>query len=970
MLYYEKYHIIIDIHKRDKQMKITRKIITILVVPFILTLLTSFSILLYSFTSDIQKDEKKHNLDSVLRAINYISTEKTKYSDITNNIADFNEDFIHALTKDDDIMLKQVLLNVKLSFIGFYDNKGEYIGGKYLDFDKFSLSEFKNEDLFKIEKNIKEKGEGYSDIVQINGSTYILNSVKFNNEHGTSGIMFTGRKFDNDMVTIIDSLVGGKIETILLKNLNNDIKEKLISAENGYFVSAIKPESDHISYLMPTDNTGDDTVVIKITIPGDYYTKTTYRYHTVAIIFIILFILLICAQILFILKYINKPIKALNNKIKRIDRNNVNIGRINISEGNEISTLAHTIDELLNEVEAGRAQNKAIQAELMQDISKRVSIEERLRLILNSAAEGIFGVDLDNNFTFCNISCLCLLGYDSTEELRGMNISKIFKSCISLTNKDKCLSACTDTFKRKDGTEFIAEYYSYPQIVNGETVGLVITFFDITHRRKMEDMLRESERSKAVLLKNLIGMAYRCKNDEDWTMMFVSEGCYELTGYKAERLLNNNDISYNELILKEYREYLRIKWDELLKNRGVLKEEYQITTASGEKKWVLEQGRGVYNEKGEVIALEGLIVDISAQKKRESEIQYLSYHDNLTGVYNRIYFEEAKNRLIREDKHPISVIVGDIDGLKFINDAFGHTAGDELIAKTASILENCCREDDVIARVGGDEFNILLPNTTGDESYVIMKRMQAAISDFSKTNDKAFSFTVSLGYSTKESSDDEFNDIIKAADDYMYKRKLLEHQSSHSHIIASIKETMTARSIETDKHSERMAEMSRMIAKALNLSEKEMDELELLSALHDIGKVGINDTILKKKGPLTKEEWIEMKKHPVIGYRIAMSTSELKSIAAYILSHHERWDGTGYPEGLKGEEIPLISRILSVIDAYDAMTNNRVYRDAITKEEALTEIGKNAGIQFDPYIVEVFIKWMRTNEKNENGEEL
>jgi HD-GYP domain-containing protein (c-di-GMP phosphodiesterase class II) len=192
----------------------------------------------------------------------------------------------------------------------------------------------------------------------------------------------------------------------------------------------------------------------------------------------------------------------------------------------------------------------------------------------------------------------------------------------------------------------------------------------------------------------------------------------------------------------------------------------------------------------------------------------------------------------------------------------------------------------------------------------------------------------------------------------MYKRKLLERKSSHSAIISSIKSTVYARSQETEEHAERMQRLSRLVGLRLGLSEVELDELSLLAALHDIGKVGIDDNILKKPGQLTAEEWIEMKKHPEIGYRIAMASPELMSIANYILCHHERWDGKGYPQGLKGKQIPLFSRIISIIDAYDAMTEDRPYRSALTHDEALEEIKINAGTQFDPEAARIFIEVM------------
>lgn len=260
-------------------------------------------------------------------------------------------------------------------------------------------------------------------------------------------------------------------------------------------------------------------------------------------------------------------------------------------------------------------------------------------------------------------------------------------------------------------------------------------------------------------------------------------------------------------------------------------------------------------------------------------------------------------------------MVGDINGLKFVNQAFGEDEGDKILVQTAAILKSNLREHDILGRIGGDEFCILMPKTV-----------------------------------------ENIDDVIKQSEDIMNRHKLLQRKSSQSALVESIKVTMLERSRETEEHGERMVALASRIAMELGLSEMELYELELFATLHDLGKVGIDDRILTKPGRLTPEEWKEMEKHPEIGYRIAVSSPELAPIAELILSHHERWDGTGYPRELKGENIPLLSRILMLADAYDAMTEDRVYRKAMTREDAIAEIRRNSGAQFDPVIVESFMQ--------------
>lgn len=358
-------------------------------------------------------------------------------------------------------------------------------------------------------------------------------------------------------------------------------------------------------------------------------------------------------------------------------------------------------------------------------------------------------------------------------------------------------------------------------------------------------------------------------------------------------------------------------------------------------------------EDGEILGVVMVFRDVSTEKEQNDRIRFLSYHDPLTKLYNRRYVEETMQTLDTPDNLPIAVVMGDVNGLKITNDVFGHTAGDTLLINMAGSLQRHCRKQDIIARWGGDEVLIFMPRTTLAEAEAIVEQIKQ---DSIHIDNKGLHMSISFGCAMKEKPDDNIQKIMREAEEYMYHQKLLDGKSYRNAIINTLLATLYEKSNETEEHSKRMERHCHLIGRKLQLSSKEMDELSLLAILHDIGKVSVNPNILQKAGPLTSAEWIEMKRHTEIGYRIAQTTPELAAVADFILAHHERWDGKGYPRKLKGDAIPLPCRILAVTDAFDAMTNDRVYRNAIDTEAAIAEIKQNAGTQFDPAIVNLFVE--------------
>jgi diguanylate cyclase (GGDEF)-like protein/PAS domain S-box-containing protein len=342
------------------------------------------------------------------------------------------------------------------------------------------------------------------------------------------------------------------------------------------------------------------------------------------------------------------------------------------------------------------------------------------------------------------------------------------------------------------------------------------------------------------------------------------------------------------------------------------------------------------------------------------KIKRLTQHDSLTGLYNRQFFEEKMLSVDIKRQLPISIIVADINGLKVINDSYGHNKGDFLIKKTAEIINNQIRKTDILARYGGGEFAVLLPHTDQKAAEKIVNRIKNRTKKYSNNQ---LTISVSFGTATKNSVDQDINKILKLADDKMYQNKLSESKSVKNKIVKSLISTLEVKSNETKEHTLRMTKLSVSFGDYLGLSNSELNRLSLLSTLHDIGKITIDNKILKKADKLTESEWKMIKKHPKAGYNIAKSSEEFELVAEEIYSHHEKWDGSGYPRGLKEKEIPFLARIISLVDAYDVMTSDRPYKKSISRKKALAEIENCAGSQFDPNLAAKFISFVKKEVK-------
>ena len=349
-----------------------------------------------------------------------------------------------------------------------------------------------------------------------------------------------------------------------------------------------------------------------------------------------------------------------------------------------------------------------------------------------------------------------------------------------------------------------------------------------------------------------------------------------------------------------------------------------------------------------------MIRDMSERTRLENELRRMAERDPLTGLFNRRIFENELNSANNEYQHSLTLTLIDIDGLKLVNDTLGHQAGDSMLVAIAELLDEVFSETGLLARVGGDEFGILIKNRPAEIIEQLLLRLGSRLKKLRKQNREKYPLTLSWGYAHREQLPANTALLFQEADNNMYQNKLLKDGSARNNLVKALKLALEAKDYITEGHADRMEALAIEMGSKLGMTQSALDRLRLLTKFHDIGKVGIPDSILKKEGPLTDEEWKIMRTHTNIGERIARESAELEAIAPLILRHHERWDGHGYPLGIAQDDIPLECRILSIVDTYDAMTNDRPYRRALPPETAIQEISDKRGSQFDPKLVEVF----------------
>ena len=568
--------------------------------------------------------------------------------------------------------------------------------------------------------------------------------------------------------------------------------------------------------------------------------------------------------------------------------------------------------------------------------------------------------DIDKKIIFINKACEKSYNL-KLEEVKGKTYEEIFpKKVASVYSKrvKECLDKLQLYSYDETTVDIVEECYVFPitdDDGNTNAMGGIIVNVEEEKRREIELQNQKS------ILRTIIDSLPEAIFYKDKDSRYI--GCNKNFNDYYKQFGVDNVIGKNDLEVYPDKEIAEnfIKVDKEIMESKEAKYIQGITLDENGNRIIEESFKApVINKKGEVLGIVGLARNITSQKKLEDRLRYLSYNDALTGIYNRTYFEEKIRELNNEEHLPLGIIMGDVNGLKLVNDSLGHLEGDRLLKSISSVLNKACSDKGFVFRWGGDEFMILLPNC--DESGC-ERSVEKIRSECKKYKHNYIELSIALGEVVKHSVEENIDKCIKEVEERVYRQKLLEHNSVRSSMMNSLKKSLEAKNMETKEHTERVESYALEIGKRYGFKSSQMDELMIIARLHDIGKIAIEEDILLKPGPLTTNEFEIMKTHAEKGFRIINASNEIINVAKCVLTHHEKWDGSGYPLGIAGEEIPLMARIITIADSYDVMTHDRVYRKAMSKEDAIKELRRCAGTQFDPGLVELFLKCLSNNEE-------
>lgn len=589
---------------------------------------------------------------------------------------------------------------------------------------------------------------------------------------------------------------------------------------------------------------------------------------------------------------------------------------------------------------------------------------ERLTQISSQSRTVIWEVDKNGMYTYINPMSKNVFGYDP-EEMIGTYFYKNYPEEFRLEFKEKVLeqmqrhiivSDFESPYLTKDGERLWLLSYSFPMFDNnGDYCGYRGSDTDITDKHNVQMELKQSEEKYRFITENTSDVIWILNLDK-YIFTYISPAIINLRGFTAEEAMAQTveqSMSRDSWIMvqSEIERTLGIfilNPDNDSNNMMTIQQYHK----DGSLKWVEISTRYRFNVKHEIEVI-GISRDVTERKINDDEIRYLSYHDQLTGLYNRRYFEIEIERLDTLRNHPISVITIDINGLKMTNDVFGHNAGDELIKQAAKTLNLACREDEIIVRLGGDEFLILLPKTNEAECKLIVNRIQEIIR---KDKDNQYLLSLSVGYGIKHTVDNQIKDIINQADQFMYQKKLVESEIHKRQLLGIIMKRLYRLDPDLRRHLKSMNELIEQFGYYLNLEKESISELKLAAMYHDIGKIGIDEEQVKLFQTDRVKYAYLLKRQPELSYQILRYITEYIEIANIILSYHENFDGSGYPRGIKGTDIPMESMMIHVVNNYDKLRFNV----GLSVEDSLKELLKQKSKELEPKLCDQFCEMIKS----------
>lgn len=922
-------------------------------------------ILLKSYAELEEQAGRQHvlrALNAVNEKINTLNMNADQYAswdDTYNFIENKNESYIRENLIEDNF--KSLGINLMI----FIDTSGKLVVSKGFDLEtgrEMQVPESLHKYLFPTSKllqhpDIKNSVKGIIMLPEgpmLVASQPILTS-KF--EGPARGTLVMGRYLDAAEIKGLTELTSLQISIHPIDDpvISSDLLAKIKSMDKEILIEPVD-EGRYAGNALLKDINGKPALLLRLDRPRLIYQQGQitlnyflYSLLTVGIVFGLMILLVLEKLVLSRLAGLSKRVSEIG------DYGNFS-GRINATGTDELTNLAGSVNNMLEKLEKSH-----------QEVQES---EERYRCLVELSPDGIVVLRGDK-IVFVNSSGLTLLGITHSKNIIGKSILDVLHpksregtgrliQQLSEETNSRCIES---KIFRLDGTVVDIESASAPVTYEGRD-SLQIIFRDINNRKQAEAKLQWNETLLRTMAEASPLALYVVDNRTDEILYFNERFC-EIWGLnhlkeqmRSGKLKNNDILPHCMLLLKNAKTFVesieRIKNEQF---KGILEHELEFL-----------DGRTIQRFSTQIRDIDNRYVgrfyiywDFTERKQLEQKLKYLSLHDPLTGLYNRTFFEEELTCLGKRHCTPGGIILCDVDGLKLVNDTLGHDTGDTLLVTTAEVIRKSFWAGDMMARIGGDEFAILLPGCNKIEVEGVVQRIRDAVQDYNRLNPKVL-LSISVGFAVSEDMSVNLGDIFKEADNNMYREKLHRSQSNRSAIVQTLMKALEARDFITEGHGDRLQELVAGLAVAIGMPSNKINDLRLLAQFHDVGKVGIPDRILFKPGPLTPEESREMQRHCEIGYRIAQSAPELIPIAEWVLKHHEWWNGQGYPLGLREQEIPLECRILAIADAYDAMTNDRPYRKALSRAKAVTQLKRCSGTQFDPVLVDKFIEVLKEKE--------